>query len=93
MDLEEIGMSAFSVELLKSIAKDAYEKGHEEGYDTGFTAALYSIVFTAKKKSVEEAIKAAESFLNGPLADKDAKAKCEELADLSANLGLGDVLK
>ena len=26
MDLEEIGMSAFSVELLKSIAKDAYEK-------------------------------------------------------------------
>lgn len=89
MDLEEIGTSAFSVELLKSIAKDAYEKGRSEGFDKGFTAALYSIVFTAKKKSVEEAIKAAESFLNGPFADKDAKAKCDALADL----GLGDVLK
>ena len=82
MDLEEIGMSAFSVELLKSIAKDAYEKGHEEGYDTGFTAALYSIVFAAKKKGTEKAIKAAEGFLNGPFADKDAKAKCDELAEM-----------
>ena len=89
MDLENLGMSAFDAELLKSIAKDAYEKGHEEGYDTGFTAALYSVVFAAKKKSVEEAIKAAESFLNGPFADKEAKAKCDALADL----GLGDVLK
>ena len=26
MDLENLGMSAFSVELLKSLAKDAYEK-------------------------------------------------------------------
>ena len=75
-------MSAFSVELVKSIAEDAYEKGHEEGYDTGFTAALYSIVFVAKKKSVEKAIEAAEGFLNGPFADKDAKAKCDALAEM-----------
>lgn len=82
MGLEEIGMSAFDAELLKSIAEDAYKKGHEKGYDIGFTAALYYIVFAAKKKSVEEAIKAAESFLNGPFADKDAKAKCDELAEM-----------
>ncbi len=85
MDLENIGMSAFDVELLKALTKDAYNIGREEGFDAGFTAALYSIVFAAKKKSVEEAIKAAESFLNGPFADKDAKAKCEELAEM--NLG------
>lgn len=82
MDLENIGMSAFSVELLKSLAKDAYEKGHDEGYDTGFTAALYSVVFAAKKKNAEKAIKAAEGFINGPFADKDAKAKCDELAKM-----------
>lgn len=85
MDLENIGMSAFSVELLKSLAEDAYKEGHEKGYDTGFTAALYSIVFAAKKKNAEKAIKAAEGFLNGPFADKDAKAKCDELAEM----GLG----
>lgn len=85
MDLENIGMSALSVELLKSLAKDSYEKGRDEGYDIGFTAALYSVVLAAKKKGVKEAMKCAEDFLNGPLADKDAKAKCEELA----KMGLG----
>lgn len=85
MNLEEIGMSAFSVELLKSLAEDAYEKGRSEGFDEGFTAALYSIVFAAKKKSAEKAIKAAEDFVNGPLADKDAKAACEKLSGV--NLG------
>ncbi|WP_314951396.1 hypothetical protein [Lancefieldella parvula] len=82
MDLENIGMSAFSVELLKSLAEDAYEKGHEEGCDEGFTAALYSILVAAKKESAKEAIKAAEDFLNGPFSDKDTKAKCEELAKM-----------
>jgi hypothetical protein len=91
MDLENIGMSAFDAELLKSLAEDAYKKGHEEGYDAGFTVALCSIVFAAKKKSVEEAIKAAESFLNGPFTDKDAKAACDELAEMGlASLGRKD---
>ena len=93
MDLENIGMSAFDAELLKSLAKDAYEKGREEGYDVGFTAALCTIASVAKKESAEDALKYAEDFLNGPLADQDAKARFDELADLSANLGLGDVLK
>lgn len=86
MDLENLGMSAFSVELLKSLAGDAYEKGRDEGYDAGydagFTAALYSVVLMAKKKNAKEAIKAAEGFINGPFADKDAKAKCDELAEM-----------
>lgn len=93
MDLENIGMSAFSVELLKSLAKDAYEKGREEGYDVGFTAAICTIVSVAKKESAEDALKYAEDFINGPLANEEAKTRFDELADLSANLGLGDVLK
>lgn len=93
MDLENIGMSAFSVELLKSIAKDAYEKGREEGFDAGFTAALCTIASVAKKESAEDALKYAEDFINGPLANKEAKTRVDELADLSASLGLGDVLK
>ena len=85
MDLEEIGMSAFSVELLKSIAKDAYEKGRSEGFDAGFTAALCTIVSVGKKESAEDALKYVEDFVNGPLADKDAKAACEKLSGV--NLG------
>lgn len=93
MNLEEIGTSAFSVELLKSIAKDAYEKGRSEGFDAGFTAALCTIVSVGKKESAEDALKYAEDFINGPLANEEAKTRFDELADLSANLGLGDVLK
>lgn len=86
MDLEEIGMSGFSVELLKSLAKDAYEKGREEGFDEGFTAALCSVMVTAEKsKSLVEAMKYVEDFVNSPLADKDAKAACEKLSGV--NLG------
>ena len=93
MDLENIGMSAFSVELLKSIAKDTYEKGRSEGFDEGFTAALCTIVSVGKKESAEDALKYAEDFINGPLANEEAKTRFDELADLSASLGLGDVLK
>lgn len=86
MDLEEIGTSAFSVELLKSLAKDAYEKGRSKGFDEGFTAALCSVLVTAEKsKSLVEAMKYVEDFVNGPLADKDAKAACEKLSGV--NLG------
>lgn len=86
MDLEEIGMSAFSVELLKSLAKDAYEKGRSEGFDEGFTAALCSVLVTAEKsKSLVEVMKYVEDFVNGPLADKDTKAACEKLSEV--NLG------
>ena len=86
MDLENIGMSAFSVELLKSLAKDAYEKGRSEGFDEGFTVALCSVMEVAEKsKSVVEAMKYVEDFINGPLADKDAKAACEKLSGV--NLG------
>ena len=86
MDLEEIGTSAFDVEFLKSLAKDAYEKGREEGFDAGFTVALCSVMAAAEKsKSLVEAMKYVEDFLNGPLADKEAKAACEKLSGV--NLG------
>ena len=93
MDLENIGMSAFSVELLKKLAKDFYDIGREEGYDVGFTAAICTIVSVAKKESVEDALKYAEDFINGPLANEEAKTRFDELTDLSTDLGLGDVLK
>ena len=38
-------------------------------------------------------MKYVEDFVNGPLANKEAKTRVDELADLSASLGLGDVLK
>lgn len=93
MDLEEIGMSAFSVELLQKLAKDFYNIGREEGFDAGFTAALCAIASVGKKESAEDALKYAEDFINGPLANEEEKTRFDELADLSANLGLGDVLK
>lgn len=86
MDLEEIGMSAFDAELLKAISKDFYNIGREEGLDAGFTAALCTIVSVAKKESAENALKYAEDFINGPLADQDAKARCEELIEASGEV-------
>jgi hypothetical protein len=83
MDLENIGMSAFDAELLKALTKDAYNIGREEGFDAGFTAALCTIASVAKKESAEDALKYAEDFINGPLADKETKAKCEELTKTS----------
>lgn len=86
MDLEGIGMSAFDAELLKALSKDFYNIGREEGFDAGFTAALCSVMVTAEKsKSLVEAMKYVEDFVNGPLADKDAKAACEKLSVV--NLG------
>lgn len=93
MDLEGIRMSAFDAELLKALTKNAYNIGHEEGFDAGFTAALCTIASVGKKESAEDAVKYAEDFINGPLANEEAKTKFDELADLSASLGLGDVLK
>lgn len=88
MDLEEIGMSAFDAELLKALAEDAYKKGREEGFDAGFTAVLCTIASVAKKESAEDALKYAEDFINGPLANEDAKAKCDALVDLGLGGGL-----
>lgn len=93
MDLEEIGTSAFDTKLLQKLAKDFYNIGREEGFDAGFTTALCSIVLTVKKENAEAALKYAEDFINGPLANKEAKKRVDELADLSASLGLGDVFK
>lgn len=81
MDLENIGTSAFDVEFLQMLNQEIFKKGFDKGYDAGFTTALYSIVFASKKKSAEEAIKDAEDFINGQFADKNAKAKCDELAE------------
>lgn len=85
MDLEEIGMSAFSVELLQKLVKDFYNIGREEGFGAGFTAALCTIVSVGKKESAEDAVKYAEDFINGPLANEEAKAACKKLSGV--NLG------
>ena len=93
MDLEEIGMSAFDAEFLQMLNQEIFKKGFDKGYDAGFTVALCTIASVAKKESAEDALKYAEDFINGPLANEEAKTRFDELADLSANLGLGDVLK
>lgn len=86
MDFEKIGMSAFDVEFLQALNQETYKRGFDKGYDVGFTVALCSVMVTAEKsKSLVEAMKYVEDFVNGPLADKDAKAKCEFLAEM--NLG------
>ena len=88
MDLENIGMSAFDVELLKALTKDAYNIGREEGFDAGFTAALCTIVSVGKKESAKDALKYAEDFINGPLANEEAKTRFDELAEMGlASLG------
>lgn len=80
MDLEEIGTSAFDVEFLQMLNQEIFKKGFDKGYDAGFTVALCSVMAVAEKdKNLVE--KYIEDFLNGPLADKDAKAKCEELIE------------
>ena len=94
MDLEEIGMSAFDVEYLQMLNQEIFKKGFDKGYDAGFTVALCSVMAAAEKsKSLVEAMKYVEDFINGPLANEEAKTRFDELADLSASLGLGDVLK
>lgn len=83
MDLEEIGTSAFDVEFLQALNQETYKRGFDKGYDVGFTAALCSVMVAAEKsKSLVEAMKYVEDFVNGPLANKEAKAKCEELAEM-----------
>ncbi len=82
MDLEEIGTSAFNIEFLQGLVKDFYNIGREEGFDAGFTAALCTIALVAKKESAEDALKYAEDFINGPFADKDAKTRYDELAEM-----------
>ena len=86
MDLEEIGTSAFDVEFLQALNQETYKRGFDKGYDVGFTAALCSVMVAAEKsKSLVEAMKYVEDFVNGPLADKDAKAACKKLSGV--NLG------
>lgn len=83
MDLENIGMAAFDIEFLQMLNQEIYKKGFDKGYDAGFTVALCSVMAVAEKsKSLVEAMKYVEGFLNGPFADKDAKAKCDELAEM-----------
>ena len=84
MDLEEIGMSAFDVEFLQSLNQETYKRGFDKGYDAGFTVALCSVMAVSEKgKNLAEVMKYIEDFLNGPLADQDAKARCEELIKTS----------
>lgn len=83
MDLEEIGTSAFDVEFLQMLNQEIFKKGFDKGYDAGFTVALCSVMeAVGKGKNLMEVMKYIEDFLNGPCADKDAKAKCEELTKM-----------
>lgn len=86
MDLEDIGMSAFDAELLKALSKDFYNIGREEGYDVGFTAAICTIVSVAKKESVEDALKYAEDFINGPCANEEAKTRFETSSQICSQI-------
>ena len=82
MDLEEIGTSAFDVEFLQMLNQEIFKKGFDKVYDAGFTVALCSVMaVTEKGKNLVEVMKYIEDFLNGPLADKDTKARCEELIE------------
>ena len=81
MDLENIEMSAFDAELLKTLSKDFYNIGLKEGFNAGFTAALCAIASVGKKESAENALKYAEDFLNGPLANEEVKTRFDELAE------------
>lgn len=78
-------MSAFDAEFLQMLNQEIFKKGFDKGFDEGFTAALCIIASVAKKESAEDALKYVEDFINGPLADKDAKAACEKLSGV--NLG------
>ena len=82
MDLENIGMSAFDVEFLQTLNQEIFKKGFDKGYDAGFTVALCSVMAVSEKgKNLVEVMKYIEDFLSGPLADKDAKARYEELIE------------
>ena len=84
MDLENIGMFAFDAEFLQTLNQEIFKKGFDKGYDVGFTVALCSVMSVSEKgKNLAEAMKYIENFLNGPLADQDAKARCEELIKTS----------